>query len=181
MSFYTGFYVEIMLSLWSTKALCLPPRVAQGQLPRTGSGAGPAGRGRSALTTSLLPRSPCSWPSASRPGQVNLTHVCTSVVWCSDVVVNMPPSLEFTFLSFSRCVCLCNQRLIPRQGGDASASRGPPARPPRSTRAHILRQLRPDRPSATARRPAPHSASAPDGAPDKPHIPHRRVCPCGIK
>lgn len=181
MSFYTGFYVEIVLSLWGTKALCLPPRVAQGQLPRTGSGAGPAGRGRSALTTSLLPCSPCSWPSASRPGQVNLTHVCTSVVWCSDVVVNMPPSLEFTFLSFSRCVCLCNQRLIPRQGGDASASRGPPARPPRSTRAHVLRQLRPDRPSATARRPAPHSASAPDGAPDKPHIPHRRVCPCGIK
>ena len=43
MSFYTSFYVEMMPALWSTKAPCLPPRVAQGQLPRTGSGAGPAG------------------------------------------------------------------------------------------------------------------------------------------
>lgn len=37
------------------------------------------------LTPSLLRRSPCSWPSASRPGQVNLMPMCTSVVSCSDV------------------------------------------------------------------------------------------------
>lgn len=45
--------------------------------------------------------SPCSWPSESCPGQVNLMPVCTSVVSCSDVV-----------------------------GRDASATRGPFVSPP---------------------------------------------------
>lgn len=47
MSFYTGFYVEIMPALWSTKALCLPPRVAQASSPGQGPVLGPpAGDGR---------------------------------------------------------------------------------------------------------------------------------------
>uniref|UniRef100_A0A8C0TP75 inositol-polyphosphate 5-phosphatase n=1 Tax=Canis lupus familiaris TaxID=9615 RepID=A0A8C0TP75_CANLF len=39
----------------------------------------------SGLTSAWETTSPCSWRSASRPGQVNLTPMCTSVVSCSDV------------------------------------------------------------------------------------------------
>uniref|UniRef100_A0A9L0T311 inositol-polyphosphate 5-phosphatase n=1 Tax=Equus caballus TaxID=9796 RepID=A0A9L0T311_HORSE len=75
-------------------------------------------RRRSSPTTTSGPASawettsPCSWPSESRPGQVNLTHMCTSVVSCSDAV-----------------------------GGDARDTGGPSARPPCSRAAHGSRRL----------------------------------------
>lgn len=77
-----------------------PGPEAAGHRGKRGRGAGMDGRGLGRPGCSQLffsRRSPCSWLSESRPGQVNLTHMCTSVVSCSDVVVNMTPSLEFTF------------------------------------------------------------------------------------
>lgn len=65
----------------------------------------------------------CSWPSESHLGQVNLTPMYTSVVSCSDVVVNMAPPCS-PFCSFSWCVCSFNKLLIPLQGRGASALRG---------------------------------------------------------
>lgn len=83
-----------------------------------------AGGGLGMLTFPLFSHcSRCSWPSESHLGQVNLTPMYTSVVSCSDVVVNMAPPCS-PFCSFSWCVCSFNKLLIPLQGRGVSALRG---------------------------------------------------------
>ncbi|XP_046929598.1 inositol polyphosphate-5-phosphatase A isoform X2 [Lynx rufus] len=84
--------------------------------------------------------SPCSWPSASRPGQVNLTPMCTSVVSCSDVWEAMAATAEGP------------SRDLPVARG-ASGSRVHEIRTPNSC---IDKPAR----APPARRPAPHFASA---------------------
>ncbi|XP_036684942.1 inositol polyphosphate-5-phosphatase A isoform X8 [Balaenoptera musculus] len=130
---------------------------------------------------------PPSYPYSedSSQGRQYMNTRCPA--WCDRVLMS-PSAKELILRSESEEKVVTYDHIGPsvcmgdHKGSDASATRGPPARPPCSTRSHVLRQLhRQARLRATARRPAPHVASAPDGAPDKPHIPHCRVCSCDIK
>lgn len=112
-------------------SLCFPSRRARRRLsPTTTSGP----------TSAWETTSPCSWPSASRPGQVNLTPMCTSVVSCSDVWEAMAATAEGP------------SRDLPVARG-ASGSRVHEIRTPNSC---IDKPAR----APPARRPAPHFASA---------------------
>ncbi|KAM5322855.1 inositol polyphosphate-5-phosphatase A isoform 1-T1 [Glossophaga mutica] len=122
-------------------------------------------RRRSSPTTTSGPTSawettsPCSWPSAWRPGQVKRTHACTSVVSCSDVWEAMPaPGAD-----------------PPRALPVARGADGGRARPSKSMLSSCIEKLAPAPPAS--RRPALRFSLGRPGA----HIPHCLVCSWDIK
>ncbi|XP_033697990.1 inositol polyphosphate-5-phosphatase A isoform X7 [Tursiops truncatus] len=109
---------------------------------------------------------PPSYPYSedSSQGRQYMNTRCPA--WCDRVLMS-PSAKELILRSESEEKVVTYDHIGPsvcmgdHKGSDASATRGPPARPPCSTRSHVLRQLhRQTRLSATARRPAPHVASA---------------------